>query len=132
MEAAMLEQVATPNARACFWAAIVVAIGGALVLFSLVVSFRVLLGLGLGWLSLGTLSIVVLMGLILLWSPILLLLAISGMAIVVPVNSPSLRLWRDAGRDDLGRRELVFLQTISPEAAQEPPQIVEHHSKEAA
>lgn len=75
-----------------FWAAVVVVVGIAMVLVSLLSSDGVATRLGLGWPTRALL----LFGLVVLWGPIILIAAILFAPVFAPVVSSSMVIWRNA------------------------------------
>jgi hypothetical protein len=88
----MFDHMVAQKVSVYFWGAIVVIIGGAMVLMSLVVSFTILFGLRLSWVPLVFFFVVVFWGVTLLLGPIILLIVILIMPAVVPVGSLALRV----------------------------------------
>lgn len=75
-----------------FWAAVVVTVGTALVLASLLGSHGVMTRLSLGW----PIVALVLCGLVLLWGPIILIVAILIVPVFAPLVSSVSVIWRPA------------------------------------
>ena len=89
-----MENVAVRKAYTRFWAWMVAILGGALILLSLAVTYGALFRPGLGWWLTAILTVVILGGVLVLWAPILLLVASLFVWLFVPPDGLRASAWR--------------------------------------
>jgi hypothetical protein len=102
----MMENAAFHKTSARFWAWMVALLGGALVLTSLAVSYNALFRPGLGWWLSAILAAAILGGLIVLWAPVILLIASLFVWLFAPPGSMPARVWRYLHRCETRQRVL--------------------------
>jgi hypothetical protein len=102
----MMENAAFQKTGTRFWAWMVAILGSALVLISLAVSYGALFRPGLGWWLSAILAAAILGGVIVLWAPVILLIASLCVWLFAPPGSMPARAWRYLHRAETRRREL--------------------------